>query len=150
MASTASVGLGLTWIIFAMFLSPEIHRHAIAAYLYIEVIFLAMMTVSLFALFMRVSWPLVAATQFTAYMAMLNVSRMAGAAAAGNAAGWVTTPQAFMIAGIVQIALIGLIVLVDPTQTRRVLGELELSGQGAGGKEETAAPTGFAEIESRG
>ena len=31
-----------------------------------------------FTLCMQVSWPLVAATQFTAYMAMLNLSRTAG------------------------------------------------------------------------
>ena len=49
------------------------HRVAFA-----EQFCIGVMTVSLYAIFMGVSWPAIAATQFTAYMALLNLSLTSG------------------------------------------------------------------------
>ena len=74
---------------------------------------------------MSVSWPKVAATQFTAYMAMQNLSNSFG----GKMAGWLdahwSVPQVYLLFGLFQIGLIGLLLLIDPRQTRRVLGNGE-------------------------
>ena len=80
------------------------------------------MTVSLFSMFMSVSWPVVAGTQFTAYMAMLNLSSVIGSWLTGLADKWPVT-SVFVGAAILQISVIGLLFLIDPGQTRRVLGD---------------------------
>ena len=46
----------------------------IIGYAFAEQFCIGVMTVSLYAIFMGVSWPAIAATQFTAYMALLNLS----------------------------------------------------------------------------
>ncbi len=124
MACLGSAALGLAWVAFGLTLHPEMHAVTISTHLYVQVLFQSFMSVSLFAVFMRVSWPVVAATQYTAYMAMLNMSRAGGAFLAGEAAGRMTTPQAFLLAGVFQVAILGLILLIDTSQTRRVLGDI--------------------------
>ncbi len=147
MACLGSGALGLTWMAFGLALHPGMHAVSIAAYAYIEVIFLSFLSVSLFAVFMRVSWPVVAATQFTAYMAMLNVSRAGGAFLAGHAAEHVTTPQAFLLAGIFQVAVIAIVLAIDTSQTRRVLGEMAPSDPADSGNPLPIEPCLGAEIE---
>jgi hypothetical protein len=71
---------------------------------------------------MQVSWPLVAATQFTAYMAMLNLSRTLGQGLTVEIADLVTFQGAYVVAAGLQLLPLPLLALIDPTQTRRVLG----------------------------
>ena len=82
----------------------------------------ALISVGLFALYMDISWPRVAATQFTAYMALLNLSTTLGHKFAGVMDGVWDIPQTYALAGVVQIVVIGLLLRMDTGQTRRELG----------------------------
>lgn len=62
----------------------------------------AITTVALFAVFMRVASPRVAATQFTASMALMNLATSLGSALAGPIGAIIEAPTAFLIAGLVQ------------------------------------------------
>ncbi len=122
LAGIASVLLGICWLVMS-YTEPHWMNKSYLSYMaYVETLLTATMTVSLFSLFMSVSWPVVAGTQFTAYMALLNVSRTVGAWLTNPLEG-VPVPTLFLGAGILQIAVIGLLWFIDPSQTRRVLGE---------------------------
>jgi hypothetical protein len=77
----------------------------------------------MFAMFMGLSWPIVAATQFTAYMALLNVSNALGAVLAAKFESNFTMPNAHLALGCIQLALVGIVLMIDPLETRRKLGE---------------------------
>lgn len=81
--------------------------------------------VSMFSMFMGIAWKPIAATQFTAYMAMLNLSNGVGARLAGTMEATFSMPTLFAVFGVYQ--LMGLLILfwIDPSETRRVLGESE-------------------------
>ena len=80
-----------------------------------------MLSASLFALLMGVSWPVVAASQFTAYMALLNLGRTIGSKLAGPVDSTFEVTGVFIVFGIAQIAVIGLLLAIDPHQNRREL-----------------------------
>ena len=122
LAGMASVLLGTCWLVYSMTEPHWMNKSYLSYMAYLETFLMAVMTVSLFSLFMSVSWPVVAGTQFTAYMALLNVSRTIGSWLTSPFEG-VPIPTVFVGAGILQIVVIGLLWLIDPSQTRRVLGE---------------------------
>ncbi|MDP7030249.1 MAG: MFS transporter [Phycisphaerales bacterium] len=78
--------------------------------------------VSIFSLCMKVSWPLVAATQFTAYMAMLNLSRTMGQWLTAQLEGAVSYQGAYALAAAMQLAPLAVLLIIDSGQARRVLG----------------------------
>ncbi|QDU89234.1 muropeptide transporter [Pirellulimonas nuda] len=84
-----------------------------------------LLAVSMFALFMGVAWPPVAATQFTAYMALLNMSYVRGAKLAYPLERIFESdmPSAYLALGAYQLATIGLVLAIDPGETRRKLGD---------------------------
>ena len=84
---------------------------------------LGMISVSLFSLFMTISWPRVAATQFTTSMALMNLSTTCGSYAAGELSLYYEVQQILIIAGLLQMAMLVPVLFIDPEQTRRVLGD---------------------------
>ena len=92
----------------------------------------SLLQVVIFAVCMDISWPKVAASQFTAYMAMLNLSTVMGNWLAPSLSDAFQTDTLFMIIGSANLALILLLPLIDLGQTRRVLGESEEDSQGSG------------------
>ena len=101
---------------------PYWHHDAVpTAYLLLEPLFVSIVSVSMFALFMDVSWPRVAATQFTAYMALMNLSTTLGHRLAGPIDELLTYSGVFIAAGVFQLIVLGLLLPIDPHQTRRVL-----------------------------
>jgi PAT family beta-lactamase induction signal transducer AmpG len=95
----------------------------------IRILFLAetalegFMQVSMFALFMGLCWPPIAATQFTTYMALLNVSNGTGALLADQFETRFSMPGAHYALGFIQLALVAIVAAIDPNETRRKLGE---------------------------
>jgi hypothetical protein len=81
--------------------------------------------VSMFALFMGLCWPPVAATQFTTYMALLNVSYTLGANLADDFEKNFTMSGAHVVLGCLQITLIAIVLAIDPSETRRKLGDAQ-------------------------
>ena len=81
------------------------------------------MGISLFSLFMNVTWPKVGATQFTLYMAMLNFGGLFGAKMAGYFEANFTYTSTIMIGGTCQLFIAFILPYIDPGETRRTLGE---------------------------
>ena len=97
------------------------NQHVATVLLLGQELLLALLSVSLFALFMSISWPRIAATQFTTYMAFLNLSTTLGSYSAGLLSNDYTATEILMFAGIIQALIVLPVLLIDPQQTRRVL-----------------------------
>ncbi len=98
----------------------------IYTYVCAQELFTGTLSASLFALLMGVAWPVVAASQFTAYMALLNLGRSLGGKLAGPLTDALGTAGTFIGLGSFQIAVIFLLLPIDPHQNRRELGEGEI------------------------
>ena len=100
------------------------NRTLAVGFIFAEQFSIGIMTVSLFSIFMSVSWPVIAGTQFTTYMALLNVSGIAGTKLAGEMGDSPDYTTIYLGAGIAQIAFLLLLKKIDVGETRRELGEL--------------------------
>lgn len=128
--AVGSIGLGICYLGFGA-MAPDVlgtgwfsweSKGAMTMFILAEGFLLSLATVGLFSMYMTVSWPIVAGTQFTAYMALLNLSTTTGQWMAG----WVEDIgllQVILMFGIFQLLLILLLPLIDVHQTRRVLGD---------------------------
>ena len=121
-ALVAGCGLALAYLVFADARGLWRADSFVVGMMVAEAFLSGVLFVSIFALCMQVSWPLVAATQFTAYMAMLNLSRTLGQGLTVEIADLVTFQGAYVVAAGLQLLPLPLLALIDPTQTRRVLG----------------------------
>jgi len=130
MVAGASAGLGLLWIAFGLAQPLWGDARAVYAFACGHELLLGTLSAALFALLMGVSWPVVAASQFTAYMALLNLGRTLGARLAGPARGVFETPGIFLAFGAAQVGVVLLLLLIDPHQNRRELGEAGAAGLG--------------------
>jgi len=108
-ALAANALLGAAWIAFSFAAAFWSRNEPVLAWVVADTACQAVMTVSLFAVFMRVASPAVAATQFTASMAIMNLATTAGSALAGPIGRLVDVPTAFLLAGLLQ-PLAGLLV----------------------------------------
>ncbi|HEU5058155.1 MAG TPA: MFS transporter [Kofleriaceae bacterium] len=123
LAASASIMLGLLWVVFA--LGEPLWRNETFVYslFLLEPLCQSVMTVSLFALFMDISSPRVAGSQFTAYMALFNLSTTIGLRLVGWMDETLDWSGIYLIGGAIQIAATALIPFIDPGETRRKLGE---------------------------
>jgi PAT family beta-lactamase induction signal transducer AmpG len=119
----ATVATGLMWIGFAATEPMWVHRRFIVIMTCGEQLFLGVLSAALFALFMGVAWRRVAAMQFSAYMAMLNLSRTFGSKMAGSVSDTFGFVGSFAVMGGLQIAAALWLLALDPQQSCRELGE---------------------------
>ncbi len=126
MVAIASVGLGLVWLGFGLGAEWWGDDNFIYVYVCAQELFLGTLSAAMFAMLMGVAWPVVAASQFTAYMALLNLGRTLGGKLAGPLTESLGTVGVFLGFGALQIALIFLLLPIDPHQNRRELGEAEV------------------------
>lgn len=122
LASISAVLMAVVWISFSLAEPFWDNKTVVTLMLGAQTFLEAVFSVSLFALFMTVSWPRVAATQFTAYMALMNLSTTTGSAFAGFASSQLSVGGIFAVAGAIQLSLVGIIWLIKPNQTRERLG----------------------------
>ena len=108
-AVVSSAVLGITWIAFGLASRSWDRTDVVFGLVAAETICLAATTVSFFAIFMRVASPAIAATQFTASMAIMNLATSTGSWLAGPIGDAIDAPTAFLIAGCIQ-PLLGLLV----------------------------------------
>lgn len=111
LAAIAAVLLG--GLLGAFALAPDSLWHDkgfVSFYLVAEQGLQGLLMVSLFAIFMSVSWKVVAATQFTAYMAMLNLSYSIGTVSSPFME-QIGVRKVFMIAAVFQVVVIVLLPL---------------------------------------
>jgi len=122
--AASTILLGLAWIGFC-FAEPLWHYRTqfVIPFFALESFLLGVLAVSFFSIAMTVSWPKVAATQFTAYMACMNLSRTAGFKLAEPIYERLSFGNIYLVMGVFQILIVFLLLFIDPHQTRRILGE---------------------------
>jgi MFS transporter, PAT family, beta-lactamase induction signal transducer AmpG len=102
---------------YVFFSQSEAHwaSHAfVYGVFWIEPLLVGMMTASLFALCMDVTWKAVAASQFAIYMAFSNLSSTLAYSHAGDATTHWSYPTIYLIAAAVQASLVLVLPLVNP------------------------------------
>lgn len=117
----ASIAMGIGWLVFAAgreLWSNDLFIYGLAIW---EVTCTSVMAVSVFALCMEVSWPRVAATQFTSYMALSNLSTTIGYVLGGRVLELFGFEEVYFLAGGIQILITLLIFLIDPREARTKL-----------------------------
>ena len=85
--------------------------------------------INIYSLMMKVTWGEVGGTQFTGYMAMMNLSAIIGYQLTGPLAERFDYPTLFLIGAALQTLVILAVLWIDPDQTRR---ELESSAPAEG------------------
>lgn len=116
------------WIAFSQLPTLWTSTAYVSFFVFSQAAFLGLMTVSGFSMFMGIADKRVAATQFTAYMSILNFSTGTG----GRIAGWVNEvfpeiPQAYLAAGLFHLAVMVFVLLcVHPPKSAG--GDVEVGG----------------------
>ena len=81
----------------------------------------SMVSINIFSLMMRITWGEVGGTQFTGYMAMMNLSAIIGYQLTGPIASKFDYPTLFLIAAALETLVIIATMFIDPNETRRTL-----------------------------
>lgn len=82
----------------------------------------SMVSINIWALMMRITWSEVGGTQFTGYMAMMNLSAIIGYQLTEPIASRYDYPTLFLIAAALETLVIFAAMFIDPDETRRTLG----------------------------
>ena len=80
-----------------------------------------LVTINIYSLVMRVTWSEVGGTQFTAYMAMMNLSSIIGYQLTDPISSRFDYPTLFLIAAVLETFVIFGALFIDPSETRREL-----------------------------
>ena len=83
---------------------------------------MALVSINIYSLMMRITWGEVGGTQFTGYMAMMNLSAIIGYQIAGPLSERFDYPTLFLIAGALETLIILAAIYIDPDETNRELG----------------------------
>ena len=86
-----------------------------------------MVSINVFSLMMKITWSEVGGTQFTAYMAMMNLSAIIGYQLTDPFASRFDYPTLFLIAAVLETLIIIAALFIDPDETRRELGDVSPS-----------------------
>ena len=81
----------------------------------------AMVAINTYSLMMKVTWGKVGGTQFTGYMAMMNLSAIIGYQLTDPFATRFDYPTLFLLAGLLETFVILVAVMIDPDETNRTL-----------------------------
>ena len=125
LAAIASCALAAGWIAWVLLEPYWSYRPLVYALGLYEAGCQATLSVAVFALCMDLSWPRIAGTQFSAYMALINFSTTLGYLFAGTANEWWNVRAVYLVAGGIQLAITLLLIPIDPTETRRKLAGAE-------------------------
>ncbi|MCD4831417.1 MAG: MFS transporter [Anaerohalosphaeraceae bacterium] len=123
MIGTGLILTGLIWVLFGFAQSYWLNRTFFISVVIVEAFLAGFVTIAYYSLAMGVSWPKVAATQFTIYMTCLNLSTVIAAKIEPILIKYASIASICLCIGIFQVAIPMLLPLIDPHQTRRVLGE---------------------------
>ena len=81
----------------------------------------SIVSINIYSLMMKITWGKVGGTQFTGYMAMMNLSAIIGYQLTAPISGQFDYPTLFLIAAIFETIVILAALFIDPDETRRVL-----------------------------
>jgi PAT family beta-lactamase induction signal transducer AmpG len=90
--------------------------------------------INLYSVMMKITWKEVGGTQYTTYMALMNLSAVVGYALTGSLAGRFDFVTLFYIAGLLETIVIFALFFIDTEETQRVLGGDEDKGLDGGGE----------------
>ena len=90
---------------------------------------MAIVSISIYSLMMRITWSEVGGTQFTGYMAMMNLSAIIGYQIAAPLSERFDYPTLFLIAAVFETLIIATALFIDPDETRRELEEVKTEQQ---------------------
>ena len=121
MIGVGLVGGALSYLCFGLGHSMWSNMTFVVFFICAEQLFLSLATVGKFSLFMKVSWSRVAGTQFTAYMAMINASRILGNRLAGPIDEQFEYSEIFLLCGIFSVLISFLLPFIKPDQTQSLL-----------------------------
>ena len=85
----------------------------------------SIVAINIFSLMMRITWSEVGGTQFTAYMAMMNLSAVIGYALTEPLSQRFDYSSLIICGAILESIIILCVMFIDPDETRRVLGTTE-------------------------
>jgi len=120
-AVLAACGLAAGWLFAASMQAYWTERWFVwSVALYVEGC-LAIWSVSLFAIAMDLSWPRIAGSQFTAYMALLNVGTTFGGLFSTHGIAWFGFKGMYILGAAIQLTIMLLLWPIDPGETRRKL-----------------------------
>ena len=105
---------GLLTIAFGLLSEYWTNSFVSTAYLIIHPGCISFGTVAVFSLFMQISWTRAAATMFTSYMAIANLSTVMGTRLAGILDGVMPYDNVFVLVGILTILPLGLLIFINP------------------------------------
>lgn len=117
----ASIAMGSGWLAFGLLESQWANHGFVYTLAMFETACTSIMAVGLFALCMDVAYPPIGASQFTAYMSLSNFSTTLGFLLTAELRGVLDFRDCYMAAGIYQVAIVAVLLWIDPTQTRRTL-----------------------------
>ena len=86
----------------------------------------AMVAINTYSLMMKVTWGTVGGTQFTGYMAIMNLSAIIGYQLTDPFATRFDYPTLFLLAGLLETFVILVAVMIDPDETNRLLPDNQL------------------------
>ena len=90
---------------------------------------MAIVSISIYSLMMRITWSEVGGTQFTGYMAMMNLSAIIGYQIAAPLSERFDYPTLFLIAAVFETLIIATALFIDPDETRRELEDVTAEQQ---------------------
>ena len=117
------MGLTWSWLAFAATEPYWASRAWITVLVLVGTGLTAVMSVAFFALAMGLSWPKVAATQFTAYMALSNYSSVLGYRWSGAFDLYFGITRSFVVCAFIGCLSVLILQGIDPGQARRELGD---------------------------
>ncbi|MFT3695341.1 MAG: MFS transporter [Kofleriaceae bacterium] len=114
MAGIAALCLTGYYVAFSQLSDHWTSTSFVYSVFWVEPFFLGMMTASLFALCMDVTWKAIAASQFAIYMALSSLSATLAYAHAGDAVARYTYPGIYQLAAWIQLSLVVVLPFVRP------------------------------------
>jgi len=120
-AMTASLAMAANWAVFGIGSSLWHHEWFVWVTSLVQPLATSILTVSLFALCMQVSWARVGASQFTAYMAFSNISTTLGFSIAAPLTEHFSYASCYALAALLQLGVTAWLLAIDPKQTSREL-----------------------------
>ena len=85
--------------------------------------------INLYSVMMKITWKEVGGTQYTTYMALMNLSAVVGYALTDSLAGRFDFVTLFYIAGLLETIVIFALLFIDTEETHRVLGGDDTGGE---------------------
>ncbi len=119
LAALATLGIAGYYLMWAGLASHWSSHAFVYSVFWLEPFLAGVMTVSLFALCMDISWSAIAASQFAIYMAISNFSSTLGYKLGGYAPDWWTPRGIYIAAAVMQASFVLFLPLIDPRAARR-------------------------------